>query len=143
DRDTWDDRDRLRYAVRGELGTDPLRQALLIRSPVAPRHNERVDGLSRLLVVGTHYVRLVDVRVTGEDALDRLGVARLPLDPDHVTAPTCQVQETVAIHVAEITSVQPAVPEHFVRLQLIAPVAHHHVRAAHVDLADLAGRCRF
>ena len=84
--------------------------------------------------------RLEHARVAVQDVLDLLRVDVLPAPDDHVLHPVDEHEVAVAVEVADIAGVQPAVVQRRVRLGRAVEVAAHDVGTAHEDLAGAAGR---
>src|SRR5690606_31752361 len=78
------------------------------------------------------------VRVHGVLHLARVDV--LAAADDHVLDAVDDVDEAVLVHPGAVAGVHPAVADHGGRGLGIAPVAQHHLRTAHRDLARHAAR---
>ncbi|MNO74353.1 hypothetical protein D3C76_653490 [compost metagenome] len=99
-----------------------------------------MHGLAPLAAGDADHRALGHGRVAGDGGLDLGGIDVLAAGHDHVLDPVADVDETVLVHVAAVAGVHPAAPQRLGGGFRLVPVAHHHVRATHGDLADGAAR---
>ncbi|MCY1286701.1 hypothetical protein D9M70_356770 [compost metagenome] len=99
-----------------------------------------MHGLAPLVAGDADHRALRHGRVAGEGGLDLGGIDVLATGNDHVLDPVADVDETLLVHVAAVAGVHPAAPQRLGGGFRLVPVAHHHVRSAHHDLADGAAR---
>src|SRR5947208_538691 len=133
-------------ATRFDLGPDHLLHERVVEGATLPLrerlecdqvgHDVRVHLFAPAAGVDTALDDdLEHVRGVRDLHFDLFGVDLLPRrGRDHVLQPPRDPDAPVAQHAPEITRVEPAVAQDFGRALGLAPVAEHHVRAAHGDL---------
>ena len=126
----------------GEVQAAELDDLLLARRLAGLQDHE---GLHRLAAVGVGHPghhRLADLRVHEEHLLHLAGEHLEAGGVDHVLAAVDDVEEAVGVHAGDVAGAEPAVVEDLGRLLGPPPVAEHHLRPAHLELALLARRQR-
>ena len=104
-------------------------------------HDDDLDDLAGPLVGLADGRDLGHARVQGDGILDLVRVDLEARDHDHVLLAVGDPEEAAFIHGAQVAGAKPAVAgEHLGGFVGTVPVARHHLRAAHADLPDLAGR---
>jgi len=105
-----------------------------------PQRNEGDDLLAEPCVRPAHHAGLGHRRMGHQDVFD---IARVHVEAaaeDQVFLPVHHVQVSAGVQMADVAGVQPAVGEDRRRGVLGVPVAGHHARRPHADLAVLARR---
>src|SRR5690606_4347862 len=127
----------LRHLVSRELLAAVVDDLLLGDVVVLPDDEERHD-LARSLVRLRDGRDLEHAWMRRGDAFDFVRIDVETGYEDHVLLAILDVHEAFFVHATDITRSQP-IPEHDLRgLVRTVPVASHHLRTTHADLADLA-----
>ncbi|MCY1358514.1 hypothetical protein D9M69_450500 [compost metagenome] len=99
-----------------------------------------MNGLAPFLAGNGNDRALRYVRMAGNGCLDLGGVHVLAAGDDHVLDAVADVDEAVLVHVTAVTGVHPPAAQHLGSGLRFIPVAEHHVRPAHNNLARSATR---
>ena len=131
-----DHHDPLRDLELGEALARELLDRLDVGLAPAGGGDERHGHLAPALVRRGDDGDLGDRVVRGDRLLDLDRGDVLAARDDHVLEAVAQLDVAVLVHDAEVAGVEPAALERLARRLLVVEVAHHHVVAAHDDLAE-------
>ncbi len=130
------DVDTARALVAGDQGLGELDQFAGRDLRAALGHHHGMHLLAPVLMRDADHGALRHRGMAGDGVLDLDRVDVLAAGNDHVLDPVNHIDEAVVVHVAAVTGVHPAVDHGAGGFVRPLPVTHHHIVAAHDDLAD-------
>jgi hypothetical protein len=115
--------------------------ACLVERGAGLGHDDRRDGFAEVAMRHADHGGFEHPRQFVEIGLDLLGIHVVAAGDDQVLAASDDRQIAIGIPFADVAGAEPSVVGEFLaRLLGHAPVPGEHVRAAHLDCTDLAGR---